>query len=67
MSFLGFVNFYSKFIPYFEHRAAPLRDLAKLEMTASVEALLNPTHEAAKKDLIDALVSDPCIARQDSN
>ena len=64
-SFLGFMNFYGKFIPYFEHRAAPLRDLAKLEMIAPVVELLNPTHVAAKKDLIGALVSDPCLARHD--
>ena len=64
-SFLGFMNFYRKFIPYFDHRAATLRDLAKLEMTASVVKLLTPDHAAAQKDLIDALVSDPCLARHD--
>ena len=62
-SFLGFMNFYSKFIPYFEHRAAPLCALVKLEMTAPVEKVLTPTHHTAHANLIDALVSDPCIAR----
>ena len=43
-SFLGFMNFYSKFITYFKHRAAPLCILAKLKMTASVDTLLKSTH-----------------------
>ena len=64
-SFLGFVSFYGKFIPYFEHRAAPLHDLARLKMTAPVVELLTHTHEAARKDLIGALVSDSCLARHD--
>ena len=65
-SFLGFMNFYSKFIPNFEHRAAPLCALAKLEMIAPVENLLTPDHDAAYADLINDLVSDPCIAHHDS-
>ena len=65
-SFLGFMNFYSKFIPYFEHRAAPLRALAKLEMTASVKILLTPDHVSSCADLIEGLISDPCIAHHNS-
>ena len=59
------MNFYGKYIPYFEHRAAPLRNLAKLEMTAPVVELLNTSHADAKTDLIEALVSDPCLACHD--
>ena len=66
-SFLGFVNFYSKCIPYFEHRAAPLRDLAKFEITAPVESMFILDHEAANKDLIGALVSDSCLTHHDPN
>ena len=62
-SFLGFVNFYGKYIPYFELRAAPLRTFANLKMTASVIELFTSDHAAAYKDLIGALVSDTCLAR----
>ena len=62
-SFLGFMNFYGKFIQYFEHRTAPLRDIAELEMTAYIFELLTPAHAAAQKDLIGALTSDLCLAR----
>ena len=36
-SFTGFMHFYGKFIPYFEHRATPLWALAELKMTAPIE------------------------------
>ena len=60
------MHFYSKFIPYFEHWAAPLCALEKLGMTASVETLLTPDHESVKQELIEALVSDSWIALHDS-
>ena len=60
---LGCMNFYRKYIPYFELRAASLRDFAKLKMTASVIELFTSDHAAAYKDLIGALVSDTCLAR----
>ena len=59
------MNFYGKFIPYFEHRAAPLCDLAKLEMTVCIIDLLTPAHASTRTDLIGALISDPCLARHD--
>ena len=64
-SFLGFLNFYSSYIPYFEQRVAPLRAMAKLEMDAPVENLMKTEQIDARKDMIDAIVSDPCIARHD--
>ena len=59
------MNFYSKFIPYFENRATPLCTLAKLEMKTYVENLLTPAHHTARADLIGDLVYAPCIARHD--
>ena len=64
-SFLGFINFYGPYIPYFEHRASALRDLAKFAPDVSIIDLLTPAHAAAREDLIMALLSDPCLARFD--
>ena len=63
-SFLGFVNFYSRFIPYFEQRAAPLRALAKMELDTKITSLTDE-QEHAEVDLKEAILSDPCIARYD--
>ena len=62
-SFLGFMNFYSAYIPYFEQRVQCLRGLAKLEMDQDLTPHLKPEHEDARKDMITAICSDPCIAR----
>ena len=61
VSFVGFLNFYSIYIPCFEQRIVSLRDLTKLEMGTVIADLLNPA-QAAKLDMIDAICSDPCIA-----
>ena len=66
-SFVGFMNFYSMYIPCFEQRISPLRDLAKLEMETVITDQLTPAHQAAKLDMIDAICSDPCIGRFDYN
>ena len=41
-SFLGFLNFYATYIPWFQQRTAPLRPLAKLEMEADITQQLTP-------------------------
>jgi hypothetical protein len=63
-SFLGFVNFYSKFIPYFEQRAAPLRALAKMDLDTKIPSLTDEQQQA-RTDLMEAIVSNPCIAQYD--
>jgi len=62
-SFLGFLNFYSKYIPCFEQRVAPLRPLASLEMEQSVSNLMKEEQLAARQDMITAVLSDPCVGR----
>ena len=62
-SFLGFMNFYSLYIPYFEQRAAPLRPLAKLEMDEEIKSRITPEIANARKDLINAILDDPCVGR----
>jgi hypothetical protein len=64
-SFLGFMKFYSAYIPYFEQRVASLRLLAKLDLETNVELLMMDEHFKAREDMIMAILSDPCIARFD--
>ena len=64
-SFLGFLNFYSIYIPYFEQRVAYLLTLAKFDMDHDITGILKIEHESAKVDMINAIISDPCIARYD--
>jgi hypothetical protein len=45
-SFVGFLQFYSNFIPHFEIRALPLRDIMKREYTEAVGDLW--TDEASR-------------------
>ena len=66
-SFLGFMNFYSMYIPYFEQRVAPLRALAKLELDTNIEAMMEEEHHKAREDMMMAILSDPCLARYDCN
>jgi len=64
-SFLGFMNFYSSYIPYFEQRVAPLRLLAKLDCDTNVGPLMFDEHFKARKDMIMAILSNPCIVQFD--
>ena len=67
-SFVGFAAFYAMFIPQFAFRVSPLRSFAR-----KFHRLPIPPHEwtpkldAAFTDLKQAIVSDPCLARYDSN
>ena len=66
-SFLGFMNFCNSYIPYFEQRVESLRDLAKLDLDTEVASLMAGEHHKARKDMIMAILSDPCVARWDFN
>ena len=63
MSVLGFLNFYSMYIPYFEQRVAPLRELAKRDLEDNIEGDMKDEQLRAREDLIMALLSDLCLAR----
>jgi hypothetical protein len=63
--FIGFAQFYSRFIPNFEMRAAPLRALMKREYTYTIADYWTPQAESAWNDLKEAILSDPCIQRFD--
>jgi hypothetical protein len=58
---IGFVQFYSRFIPNFKIRAEPLRHICKQEYTEPVAAYWMPEAEGAWEDLKEAIVLDPCI------
>ncbi|MFN3129889.1 reverse transcriptase domain-containing protein, partial [Roseibium sp.] len=66
-SFLGFINFYSKYIPFMEQRISHLRALAKKlpDMDSSVSSLLQDVHLKERDDIIQAILSDPCLQRYD--
>ena len=61
--FIGFAQFYSRFIPNFEMRAAPLHTLIKY--TDPIAQHWTPDPEHAWNDHKDAIISDPCIQRFD--
>ena len=63
--FIGFAQFYSRFIPNFEMRAAPLRTLIKGEYTDLIAQHWMPAAETAWTNLKDAILLDPCIQRFD--
>ena len=64
-SFLGFLNFNSMYIPYFEQRVACLRPLAAMELEADVSSAMSEEHESAQKGMNNAITSDPCLAHFD--
>ena len=63
VSFLGFLNFYSMYIPYFEQRVASLRTLAKFDIDHDITGMLNIEHDSSKVNMINAVTSDPFINR----
>ena len=62
---LWFLNFYSMHIPYFEQRVTSLRTLANFDMDHDITGMLKIEHESTKVDMINAVISDPCISRYD--
>ena len=63
--FIGFAKFYSRFIPNFKMRVAPLRTVTKEEYTDPIALHWMPDAEKAWDDLKDAIILDPCIQRFD--
>jgi hypothetical protein len=59
--FIGFAQFYSRFIHHFEICIAPLCKLTKLEYTESVAPHWTPAAQAALDDMKEAILSDPCL------
>jgi hypothetical protein len=62
---IGFCQFYSHFIPYFEIHAVPFRTVTQQEYTEVVALHWTPESMEAWEDLKNAIQSDPCIQRFD--
>jgi hypothetical protein len=63
--FLGFVQFYSRFIPNFEIRVEALCTVTKQEYIEDVGPHWTPEAQAAWEDLKGSILADPCIQRFD--
>jgi len=59
--FIGFAQFYSRFIHHFEIQIAPLCELTKLKYTEPVAPHWTPSAQAALDDMKEAILSDPCL------
>ncbi len=61
---IGFTQFYSKFIPYFDLQIAPLCALTKkFEYTKIVAPHWSAPAQAAFHDIKQAILSNPCLKR----
>ena len=61
---IGFAQFYSKFIPHFELRIAPLHGLTtNFEYTELVAPHWSAPAQASFDDIKQAILSDPCLKR----
>ena len=63
--YFGFLQFYSNFIPHFEVRSLPLRDIMTREYTEPVGDLWTQEANSTFEDLKKLVLSDPCLCRID--
>jgi hypothetical protein len=63
--FVGFMQFYSCFIPNFEIRITPLRDILRKDYLSTIGDLWTPDAESAFNDMRQAILGDPCLRRYD--
>jgi hypothetical protein len=64
-SFIGFLQFYSNFIPHFEVHVLPLREIIKLEYTEAVGNMWTVEANGAFEELKQSVLCDPCLCRFD--
>jgi hypothetical protein len=63
-TFIGFAQFYSRYIHHFELRVTPLRELTiKRKYTNPVAAIWTDACQCSFDDVRDAIFSDPCLLR----
>ena len=62
-SFVGFLQFYSKFIPNFEICVKPLQQIMELEYTKAVGDLWTPEVQTTFDNLQGSILCDPCLRR----
>jgi hypothetical protein len=62
--FIGFAQFYSKYIHHFELWVSPLQPLTvKQEYTEPVVGIWTNVCQRLFDDILDAIISDPCLLR----
>ncbi len=63
-NFIGFAQFYSKYIHHFELRISPHQTLTvKQEYTEPVDSIWNDGCQRSVNDIHNAIISDPCLLR----
>jgi hypothetical protein len=62
-SFVGFLQFYSKFIPHFKICVKPFRRIIDRAYTEAVGDLWTPEAQATFKDLRGLILCGPCLRR----
>ena len=66
--FIGFVQFYSRFIHHFELRVTPLRELVtNNDYSDPVGPIWNDAAQVAMDDLRNSILADPCLMRFNPN
>lgn len=63
--FIGFGQFYSRFIPNFEIEIKPLRSILKHEYTAPIDNLWDDAASSAWTFIQTSILDDPCLMRFD--
>ncbi len=59
--FVGFMQFYSRFIPNFEIRITPLRDILQENYPSAAVDLWTPAAKLAFDQMQNAILSNPCL------
>ena len=65
--FIGFAQFYSRFIPHFELRITTLRSLVGNDYSQSLGDSWTSQAQSEFDDMRNAIITDPCIKRFDSS
>jgi hypothetical protein len=63
--FVGFLQFYSCFIPHFEVQISAFRELMKEDYASPLGFPWTPSHLAIFDEMWNALLDDPCLKRYD--
>ena len=63
--FVGFLQFYSRFIPNFEVRISPLCEIMREEYTSPIGSAWTSAANAAFEEMRHAILADPCLRRYD--
>jgi hypothetical protein len=64
-SFVGFLQFYSKFIPKFEIRVEPLQCIMEHNYTKALGEMWTPEAQITFDNLWGSILCDPCLWRFD--